>query len=122
MIDFKTRVKIQTVKTKLFFYKLFTKPKLYLTEGTSSILIKKLNQKEIRIGRVNSDIELNSETVSKKHALITKKSVNYYIEDLNSTNGTFLNGEKLFPNEKYILLDEDLILLGDVEIRFQRKF
>ena len=121
MIDFKTKVKIKTLKTKLFFYKLFTKPKLFLTEGTSSIFLKKLNKKEFIIGRINSDIQLNSETISKKHALITKKGVNFYLEDLHSTNGTFLNGEKLFPHQKYILLDEDLILLGDVEIRFQRK-
>lgn len=122
MIDFKTKVKIKAVKTKLFFYKLFTTPSLFLTEGTSSIYLKKLNLSKITVGRLGTDILLNSEAVSKKHAIIKKEGVNYYLQDLYSTNGTFLNGEKLIPEMKYILLDEDLILFGDVEIRFERKF
>jgi len=46
----------------------------------------------ITIGRnTNSDIQINNLGVSKKHATITRQNGSYFIEDLNSTNGTLLN-------------------------------
>jgi len=45
------------------------------------------------IGRKHeNDIQLNDLTVSGRHALISKVGENIYIEDLNSTNGTLVNG------------------------------
>ncbi|HCE73776.1 MAG TPA: hypothetical protein DEP67_04775, partial [Lachnospiraceae bacterium] len=44
------------------------------------------------------DICLKSDTVSRIHARIERVSDTYYLTDLFSTNGTFLNGHKLEPN------------------------
>ena len=64
----------------------------------------------ITIGRNNNcDIQINNLGVSKKHAAITRQNGNYYIEDLNSTNGTLLNNE---PVKRASLSRKDVITVG----------
>ena len=64
----------------------------------------------ITIGRNNnSDIQINNLGASKKHAAITRQNGNYMIEDLNSTNGTLLNNEKI---TKAGLSGRDVITIG----------
>jgi pSer/pThr/pTyr-binding forkhead associated (FHA) protein len=68
------------------------------------------NKAEITIGRVSgSDIHIDNLGVSKQHARIVKHQNTYVIEDLNSTNGTFLNGEKIARAE---LKDNDVVGIG----------
>ena len=45
------------------------------------------------------------------------RGANYYVEDLNSTNGTFLNGSTLKGEAE--LHDLDSIKIGDTEFRFE---
>lgn len=47
----------------------------------------------------SSDFCIDSAVISRVHARITEELGDYFIEDLNSTNGTFLNGEKLEPHK-----------------------
>lgn len=50
----------------------------------------------ISIGRVNgNDIVIEAGTISKKHCMITNRNGRIFIQDLNSTNGTFVNGERI---------------------------
>ena len=56
--------------------------------------------------------------ISRKHALLEQEAGRYYISDLASTNGTWLNGERLVPNEKKVLVNEDLITFADVRFMF----
>ena len=64
----------------------------------------------ITIGRnSNSDIQINNLGVSKKHASITRQNGNYFIEDLNSTNGTLLNNERI---TKASLTGKDVVTVG----------
>ena len=56
--------------------------------------------------------------ISRKHALLEQEAGRYYLSDLNSTNGTWLNGERLFPDEKKVLVNEDLITFADVRFMF----
>src|SRR5262249_7361433 len=52
----------------------------------------KLPQAEVSLGRTNDNhISLKSPLVSKKHAEITLRGTEYYLRDLQSNNGTFLN-------------------------------
>ena len=46
-------------------------------------------------------------TVSRVHARIRKKDGEYYLADLNSRNGTTVNGQILKNREEYQLQDED---------------
>jgi pSer/pThr/pTyr-binding forkhead associated (FHA) protein len=66
--------------------------------------------REIIIGRSSElDMVLVEDMVSRKHAKITTDDKNVTIQDLGSTNGTFVNGEKI---RKVELKDGDRILIG----------
>jgi len=68
------------------------------------------------IGRSEEcDIVIESPYVSAKHALIRKKGKRFYIEDLNSTNGTFVNGKRVKISR---IKNGDIITLGDVDLKF----
>ena len=64
----------------------------------------------ITIGRhVKNDIQIDNLSVSKQHARIVKHQGNYFIEDMKSTNGTYIN-EKMITKEK--LTNNDIITIG----------
>ncbi|MBS1521823.1 MAG: FHA domain-containing protein [Bacteroidetes bacterium] len=71
----------------------------------------------IRIGRADdNDIVLpdkapDDRTVSRKHAEIYFEGGRYWVKDLGSTNGTFLNDTRLEPNQPKILEDKDIVLI-----------
>ena len=54
--------------------------------------------------------------LSKEHAHIFKEGGIYYLEDLHSANGTYLNGEPV--GEPVILYPKDIVSLVDVEFIF----
>ncbi len=67
----------------------------------------KTDQDEIIIGRDSgNDIPIDNVGVSREHARIIKGENYYFIEDLNSTNGTFVNGKKI--NKKYLKEDDEI--------------
>ncbi|AAM25148.1 MAG: FHA-domain-containing protein [Caldanaerobacter subterraneus] len=68
------------------------------------------------IGRSDEcDIVIESPYVSARHALIKKRGKRFYIEDLNSTNGTFVNGKRVKVAR---IKNGDIITLGDVDLKF----
>jgi pSer/pThr/pTyr-binding forkhead associated (FHA) protein len=70
----------------------------------------KIDQDEIIIGRDSgNDIQIDNVAVSREHARIIRGPNYYLIEDLNSTNGTFVNGKKI--NKKF-LQEVDEISIG----------
>jgi len=71
---------------------------------------------KIQVGRnQQNDIQIDSLAVSGRHALIRKVMNTYVIEDLSSTNGTFVNERKI---DKYELLDGDEIIIGKHSLIF----
>jgi pSer/pThr/pTyr-binding forkhead associated (FHA) protein len=62
------------------------------------------------------DIKLENRFVSRRHFQVRFESDVFYISDLGSTNGTYLNGSKLNPNEERILRDGDRVGLGVDEV------
>ncbi|MCR4807734.1 MAG: FHA domain-containing protein [Lachnospiraceae bacterium] len=50
---------------------------------------------DVSIGRQECDITLTNNRVSKKHARFVMKDMTLYIQDLNSTNGVYVNGKKI---------------------------
>ena len=70
-----------------------------------------LTKPEIIIGREpGTDILISSSVVSRTHARLSKHEYGYLIEDLGSTNGTFINDRKL--DQPYLLNSGDQIHLG----------
>ncbi|HEY3595390.1 MAG TPA: DUF4388 domain-containing protein [Polyangiaceae bacterium] len=66
--------------------------------------------KEIIVGRSSDlDMVLVEEMVSRKHARISYENESVFIEDLGSTNGTFVNGEKV---KRAQLKEGDRVLIG----------
>lgn len=65
-----------------------------------------------------TDGVLHNETVSRIHARITKEKDSYYLEDMNSTNGTYHNGELLNYKEKVLLEKNDKISFAKENYRF----
>jgi hypothetical protein len=71
----------------------------------------------VTIGRaIENDIVITSKRISREHACVRREGWRAILEDLGSTNGTFLNDERvLTPVE---LHDEDRITIGDVTLIF----
>ena len=68
------------------------------------------------IGRSpGSDIVIGAEYVSGRHARFTIMGQNLFIEDLGSTNGTAVNGQRI--TEPTVLKSGDVVNVGDVAIR-----
>lgn len=61
---------------------------------------------------------LSIPTVSRLHARIRKDAACFFIMDLNSKNGTFINGKPLSPQEEYQLCDNDKIQISEVDLIF----
>lgn len=59
----------------------------------------------------------NSTKVSRNHCRIVRENGSYMIQDLESTNGTSVNGYTLEPDQKYYLKDGDSLVLADVEFK-----
>ncbi len=71
---------------------------------------------QLNIGRnPKNDILIDNMAVSNFHATVKKVMNAYFIEDLNSTNGTFVNEKKIV---KYELLDGDEIIIGKHSLLF----
>jgi len=67
---------------------------------------------EIRIGRSSEcDIVLGVRAIGKQHARLAAKQDSYYLEDLGSPIGTYLNGRKLIPGQPEVLTNGDRVLI-----------
>jgi hypothetical protein len=71
--------------------------------------------------RIYPDVDLTPDSavacgVSRRHARIHLRDDGVYIEDQGSTNGTFINGERLFPSRLYPLEHGDMLQLGQLKL------
>ncbi|HYY58202.1 MAG TPA: FHA domain-containing protein [Pyrinomonadaceae bacterium] len=103
--------------------------KLVIERGRSAGKQFPLSDEESQIGRWDADggifpdVDLDADDpeakVSRRHARIMRRSDKYFIEDLGSTNGTFINrGRRLLPGDRQPLQDGDEIIVGKTFLRF----
>lgn len=85
---------------------------------------------EANIGRWDADsgifpdVDLDEDDaeakVSRRHARIVNHNSQFFIEDLGSTNGTFVNrGRRLLPGKRHMLQNGDEIIVGKTFLKFQ---
>lgn len=92
---------------------------MLLYQGAESYEDICVTKKMTRIGYgPDADIQIQADTISQLHARIDRDGETYYIEDLNSTNGTFVNDEPLAYKERRKLNSNDMIRFADVRYRF----
>lgn len=86
-------------------------------EGQQSI---RIDKSVFLIGKNADEVDgyIGVPSVSRVHARIEMEKDEYYIEDLNSTNGTYLNGERLEYRQKEQLKVHDRIAFGMEEYVF----
>ena len=88
-----------------------------VNKGIDGISMIPINASSIIAGNSDAvDIKLDNRFVSRRHFQVRFESDVFYISDLGSTNGTYLNGNKLNPNEDHILRDGDIVGLGVDEV------
>jgi diguanylate cyclase (GGDEF)-like protein len=92
---------------------------LILVRGTPQGHKYELSHPEMTLGRdPSADICIADQSISKKHAKLEKKAGKVVLTDLNSSNGTQVNGKKLAPNEPMTLGKEDMIKVGSSMLKF----
>ncbi len=75
-----------------------------------------LNKERLTIGRkAENDIPIDNLAVSGKHALVLTILDDSFLEDLGSTNGTYVNGKLV---KKHALKDGDVVAIGKHELKY----
>ncbi len=78
-----------------------------------------VDQDELLMGRSGvCDIQFHDPKVSRQHALLRFYNDEYYIQDMQSTGGTFVNEKRV---SSQVLRDQDTIRLGDSVVVFRRQ-
>lgn len=78
-----------------------------------------LTQDELTLGRDPiADISLSDQGISRKHAKIRKSGSKILLSDLNSSNGTFVNDQRIGAGEEIVLAKEDMIKMGNLILKF----
>ena len=68
----------------------------------------------------NSDLSINSQSVSRRHARLYKINNVLFVEDLNSTNGIFINKKSVSKINPTEIPDRGEIVIGNVELSIGR--
>ena len=91
--------------------------KLIITESSGAIRELLLDKERVTIGRhADNDICLNDKAVSGHHAVIITILSDSFLEDLDSTNGTLVNGKQI---AKHPLASGDMVSIGRNALRYE---
>lgn len=88
--------------------------KIINADGSTQLV--KLATTATIIGRAKGDIIIDDNEISSTHCQIQKINNEYHIFDMNSTNGTFLNNEKIIKSK---IIENDVIKVGQTMIIFK---
>jgi pSer/pThr/pTyr-binding forkhead associated (FHA) protein len=92
---------------------------LEILEGADSGAVRKFKQESVLIGRLNTDLVVRDSDVSRRHTIIEVfEGSQIYLRDLNSTNGTFVNGRRV---SSVRLRNGDQVRLGRCLLRFSAR-
>ncbi len=87
--------------------------RVFVTSGTDIDKAFDFNTQMISVGRSSdSDIQLKDQFASHNHLKIYRKDDKWYLQDLNSRNGTFVSGERVTPGEQFEVSEGLSIVVG----------
>src|SRR5258708_31766910 len=90
--------------------------RLMLSVDGSILAEYNMNKERYKIGRLpDNDIRIDNPAVSGHHSLIINILNDSFLEDLNSTNGTYVNGKLI---KKHAMQHGDVITVGHHQLRF----
>ena len=69
------------------------------------------------IGRKEGNIIVRDPQMSRRHARVSREKDQFFVEDLNTINGTFINGTAI--TEKTMIRQDDVILIGETKFEFK---
>ena len=99
----KTKIKVKTLTLKA---NTITLPDITIKENQT-----------LTLGRAKSnDIQIENSFISGTHLKLSYKTDKVEVEDLGSTNGSYINGTKLEPNQIYTLQPNEKLILGSEEV------
>jgi PAS domain S-box-containing protein len=88
---------------------------LYMINGPLSGRSFEIDDDEILIGRApENHIQVVEQSISRSHAKILKREDHYFVEDLGSQNGTYLNGHPISAGFQLELKEGDFVALGNI--------
>ena len=99
---------------------LVSKNAFLICENNNIIERIELDKEVFLFGRIVGGVDyvITSSTASRVHARIENLSSEYYITDLDSKNGTYLNGIKLIANQRYKLENNNVIKIANNMFKF----
>ncbi len=87
-----------------------------IINGSSAGKVYTIKEKVTTIGRTGDvTIKINDETLSRCHAAIMYSNMEFRIKDLDSANGTILNGSEV---KEYALRNNDRLIVGETMLQF----
>ncbi len=115
-------------ETSLVKFDMEKEPEIRLKIVASGLEIVPTYRSELTIGRAYKnnvpDIDLgpyggSKAGVSRRHSRLLLKNNQWYIEDLGSTNGTFVNGARIAPLQLIAFKSDDVIRCGQIELKLR---
>ncbi|MDQ2085703.1 DUF6382 domain-containing protein [Herbivorax sp. ANBcel31] len=94
----------------------------YLQANKDGVLEEiKITKPEFIIGRLKDQVDYvtQNKAIGKVHAEIITKNGQYFLKDLNSKNGTFINDKRLNSNVEYEIKDNDIIVFANSKYIFK---
>lgn len=93
-------------------------PELHVIEGPMKGQTFSLEGETVFLGRsLKNDIDIKDSAISRKQLKIFRIGEKLFVEDLKSTNGTFINNEMITPGEGFEIWEGDTISIGNTVIR-----
>lgn len=79
-----------------------------------------IGERPVAVGRgASMDVKIEDEGLSRRHFMIEREGEDYVIKDLNSRNGTWVDGERALLTAR--LQEENRILAGRTQFRFSKR-
>ena len=83
---------------------------LAIIDGPDAGNVFRIEKPRITVGRSGADLNLNDTEASRQHAAVEIHDTTYTVQDLGSTNGTLVNGEKI--GEPTEIVDKGEFVVG----------